>query len=501
MGAVYEARQVETGARVAVKIIHEHLLEGGRDGARRFRREARMAASTESEHLVRVLDAGDDDGLLYLVMEYLEGEDLQHLVDRLGPLAPDVALRIAAQALAGLQEAHEAFIIHRDIKPANIFLARRDGGEITVKILDFGIAKIKADPMQMSHTTGLTETDEFLGSPLYMSPEQVLSSRDVDHRTDLWSLGSTIYCALAGKAPHGAINSVGRLVYSICSSPPPPLTAAAPWVPPEVAAAIHGALQIDLTLRPPTAAAMREAIVALLPEGTALHERMLVPVDNGQRAEARRGEGDTQRGQAVTRADSTPARPRASSISVEPPLPSARGAPFESTVPDARSTSSLSPPTISVSVSSPVEGRRSAMTWAAMKGARQRAAAIVAGVALLLSIGAALLYRAPAQEASPGAAPHSAQTMAPHAQVSAAPSIAAPSSGQLALVPSAAAVKIDHAPAEPSRGAARPPSAGPTNKPAALAALRPAKPAASASAKPPDKEIPSMPDGPERSAE
>ena len=169
MGAVYEARATGTQERVAVKVMNSRLLELGGDGIHRFRREARAASAVDSKHIVRVIEFGDDEatGLLYLVMEHLEGEDLQHLVDRRGPLVPDAALRVAAQALIGLQKAHEARIIHRDIKPANLFLARGPDGEITVKLLDFGIAKIKADPLGAVHTTGLTNTGGILGSPLY----------------------------------------------------------------------------------------------------------------------------------------------------------------------------------------------------------------------------------------------------------------------------------------------------------------------------------------------
>jgi eukaryotic-like serine/threonine-protein kinase len=289
MGSVYQAEQKGTAERVAVKVINSRLLGPKSDGVHRFRREARAATAVDSKHIVQVLDSGTDKatGLLYLVMEYLQGEDLQHLLDRIGPLAPDAALRIAAQALLGLSKAHEARIVHRDIKPANLFLTRRKDGEVTIKLLDFGIAKIKADPLDLPHTTGLTNTGNFLGSPLYMSPEQVQSSRDVDARTDLWSLGSALYCALTGHPPHKHAESLGQLIITICASPPPPLRKAAPWVPPEVAKVVHGALGLKPSERYPSAAAMLEALLALLPDGFALREEMLVPVPEEQRAAAR----------------------------------------------------------------------------------------------------------------------------------------------------------------------------------------------------------------------
>jgi serine/threonine protein kinase len=270
MGAVYEAERVDTGERVAVKVLHGHLVIPGGDGPRRFRREAAAVRAIRGEHIPRVIDAGADraTGQLYLVTELLDGEDLQRLLDRVGPLSVGGALAIAAQALLGLCDAHAAGVVHRDIKPANLFLSRADGGALRVKLLDFGIAKVDgvalaaaptADPSALS----LTSSGSFLGSPLYMSPEQIQNSREVDHRTDLWSLGCVLYAALSGRAPHQHLTSLGQLLVAICVSKPPPLLDVAPWVPPEVAAVIHRALQLDPEARFPTAAAMLEAVRAL----------------------------------------------------------------------------------------------------------------------------------------------------------------------------------------------------------------------------------------------
>ncbi|KYF98631.1 hypothetical protein BE20_34345 [Sorangium cellulosum] len=127
----------------------------------------------------------------------------------------------------------------------------------------------------MAHTTGLTHTGSVLGSPLYMSPEQVQNGRDVDHRTDLWSLASALYCALAGHAPYQQVGTLGKLVYTICSTPPLPLHEIAPWVPVEVAAVLHGALALDPSARYPSAAAMLAAMRPLLTGGTALDPSMM----------------------------------------------------------------------------------------------------------------------------------------------------------------------------------------------------------------------------------
>ena len=286
MGSVYEAERTGTGERVAVKLIQTEKLRSGSEAAVRFRREAQAASAIHSPHVVRILDSGTDEatGNLYIVMEYLAGEDLRTLVDRVGPLPPGVALRIAGQALLGLQKAHETGVVHRDIKPANLFLARRGTGEIELVIVDFGIAKIRADASIVPHATGLTTTGSFLGSPLFMSPEQVQNSKDVDHRTDIWSLGTALYCALAGRAPHQDVAFPGKLIVTICAAPAPPLQQRAPWVAPEIAEVVHRALAIDPGQRWPSAAAMLDAIRLLAPDGFSLREDMLTGVGTEQRA-------------------------------------------------------------------------------------------------------------------------------------------------------------------------------------------------------------------------
>jgi serine/threonine-protein kinase len=277
MGSVYEARHVGTSRRVAVKLIRPDKLAPGGAAESRFRREARAAGAIRSPNIVEILDAGTDEatGHLYLVMEHLSGGDLKHLLDRAGSLSWEVALRIAGQALAGLAKAHAAGVVHRDIKPANLFLAREDDGTVTVKVLDFGVAKVRPDPLRGPETMSLTDTGGFVGSPLYMSPEQVQSSKNVDARADVWSLGCVLYAAMAGRAPHQHIESFARLVIAICGAAAPPLGDVAPGVPEEVAALVHRALAIDPEDRTPSAATMLEELRALLPGGLALHEEML----------------------------------------------------------------------------------------------------------------------------------------------------------------------------------------------------------------------------------
>ena len=286
MGEVYEAEHLGTGRRVALKLIRGRLLEVGPEAESRFRREARAAAAAPSPHIVEVLDSGEDSatGDLYLVMEHLRGDDLQRLLDRVGPLAPDVALRIAAQALVGLARLHEAGTVHRDVKPANLFLAQDDDGAITVKLLDFGVAKVTHEPRWAALTAGLTRADGLLGSPLYMSPEQMANGKLVDGRADLWSLGSALYCALAGVAPLAHVSNVFELLPAIRAGGAPALRERAPWVSPAVAEVVHRALAVDPAKRYPSAAAMLEAIRALLPGGSALRAEMLVGVSPEARA-------------------------------------------------------------------------------------------------------------------------------------------------------------------------------------------------------------------------
>ncbi|TKC95719.1 serine/threonine-protein kinase [Polyangium fumosum] len=275
MGAVYEAAHTETGARVAVKVLHHHLAAG--EGLRRFRREAQAVSRIQSPHIVRILDTGTDEpsGALYLVTELLEGEDLQRLIDRIGTLSLRGALGITSQILRGLAAAHAARVVHRDIKPANLFLAREPNGTLTVKILDFGIAKVRAEPLGLGQTTDLTATGNLLGSPLYMSPEQVQNSRDVDHRTDLWSLGCVLYAALAGRAPHQHLSSIGQLLVAICVTPARPLVEVAPWVPADVAEVVARALAIPAESRPQSAEVMLSELARFVSPDETLREDLL----------------------------------------------------------------------------------------------------------------------------------------------------------------------------------------------------------------------------------
>jgi serine/threonine-protein kinase len=283
MGSVYEAEELGTGRRVAIKLINKNLSgEDGESLIRRFEREARAAGSIDTEHIARCFGAGTDPetGSPFMVLEYLVGEDLQHVLRRLGPLDPGLALRIVAQACQGLAKAHEAKVVHRDIKPANLFLAQAGDGARSVKILDFGVAKIRRDPGEAGgETAGLTRTGSMLGSPLYMSPEQARSVKNVDHRSDIWSMGVVLYQALAGRTPYQHISGLGDLILTLCSDQPPPVQQFAPWVTPEIAAILDFSLRVDPNERFQSAAEMLAALLSLLPDGVEVTEAMLVPLD------------------------------------------------------------------------------------------------------------------------------------------------------------------------------------------------------------------------------
>ena len=215
MGIVVAATHLELAHRVAIKFLHDEMAASPTI-VERFLREARAVVSLRTEHVCRVTDVGrTDSGAPYIVMELLDGSDLQRAVMK-QPLPVTTAVEYVMQACIALAEAHRAGIIHRDLKPANLFVTRRlDGGPL-VKVLDFGIAKALAE-------TGAQLTQQAaMGSPGYMSPEQLQSARDVDVRTDIWALGVTLYQLLAGRLPFAAATAT-EIAIRVANDPPDPL--------------------------------------------------------------------------------------------------------------------------------------------------------------------------------------------------------------------------------------------------------------------------------------
>ena len=215
MGIVVAATHIELGHRVAIKLLRDEMAQSPTI-VERFLREARSVVGLRTEHVCKVSDIGRlDTGAPFIVMELLEGVDLQHVVHK-QPLPVTTAVEYVLQACVALAEAHAAGIIHRDLKPANLFVTRRlDGGPL-VKVLDFGIAKALAD-------TGANLTHQSaMGSPGYMSPEQIQSARDVDVRTDLWALGVTLYQLLSARMPFPAASHT-EIAIKVATEPPAPL--------------------------------------------------------------------------------------------------------------------------------------------------------------------------------------------------------------------------------------------------------------------------------------
>jgi len=231
MGVVVAAWHTELEQRVAVKFLNPVALERS-DTAERFRREARAAAKIRSEHVARVIDVGTmDGGLPYMVMEYLEGHDISEEMRMHGLLPVSDSVHFVLQAIEALAEAHSAGIVHRDLKPANLFLALRPDGTRIVKVLDFGISKslIGGSVAELS----LTRTAALIGSPLYMSPEQMRSAKDVDIRTDIWSLGVILYEMLTGQPPYTG-DSIPALCASLLNDSPRPMHQLRPEISPQL---------------------------------------------------------------------------------------------------------------------------------------------------------------------------------------------------------------------------------------------------------------------------
>lgn len=245
MGVVLAARHIELGELYAIKMMHTRLPTAD-DAAGRFVREARASARLKGDHVARVHDVGrTDEGDLYMVMEYLEGMDLKTYLAQNGRLPMEEAVDYILQACDGIGEAHEAGIVHRDIKPANLFLLRkRKTGQSLVKVVDFGISK----NLNPGEGTELTQSGTMLGSPLYMSPEQMQYAHQVDSRTDIWSLGVVLYELITGKVPFPG-DTMTQVVHGVMHLEPKSVRFHVPTVPPSLDAVIAQCLRKDAEQR------------------------------------------------------------------------------------------------------------------------------------------------------------------------------------------------------------------------------------------------------------
>jgi eukaryotic-like serine/threonine-protein kinase len=258
-GDVYEATHLVLGVPVAVKVLRPGPPETGDIRRKRFLREARVAAGLRTEHVVRIFDVVAPEaevGPTYIVMELLQGETLAQRVERVGPLPVAEAVDFVLQACRPLVQMHAQGIVHRDVKPSNLFLARDADGKESIKLLDFGVAAFQRP---VARDSSLTFTEAMVGTPRYMAPEQVQSSKNVDARADVWALGITLYEMLAGTPPFDG-QTVLAVLNQIERQEPLLLAKARPEVPPELATLVHACLAKDPAGRPASAQKLAAAL-------------------------------------------------------------------------------------------------------------------------------------------------------------------------------------------------------------------------------------------------
>ncbi|HEY2517106.1 MAG TPA: serine/threonine-protein kinase, partial [Polyangiaceae bacterium] len=248
MAAVFAAEHLDLDQKIALKFLLPELCHDA-EIVERFLREGRAATKIRSEHVVRVHDVGVLDGRPYLVMEYLEGKDLDHLLAQHGALPVATAVDYLLQACEAIAEAHAVEIIHRDLKPANLFLTHRADGSASVKVLDFGISKMHAPTRAGSGVTPrATLVTTVMGSPHYMPPEQMESSAQVDARADIWSLGTILYELLANQQAFEGW-SITEVCARVMRGHPAPLSTRRSDVPPALQAIIDRCLEKEPSAR------------------------------------------------------------------------------------------------------------------------------------------------------------------------------------------------------------------------------------------------------------
>jgi serine/threonine-protein kinase len=322
MGVVVAARHVQLGELVAIKFLLSEMTVDP-EVVQRFAREARAAVRIKSEHVARVSDVGAlENGAPYMVMEYLDGNDLGAVLAKQGPLAQEDAVDFVAQACEAIAEAHALGIVHRDLKPSNLMAVVRSDGSLCVKVLDFGISKIT----QAGDGPDLvrTKTAMALGSPLYMSPEQMVSARDVDGRTDIWALGAILYELVSGRTPFVA-ESFAALVLEVTQGQLTPLGQVRRGVPAGLAAVVARCLAKDRKDRYDTVADLALALMPFAPE------RARLPIERAVRI--LRGSGSSNAAIQETLAQSMrQPQPSASGVGRSSPVASERSPQFPTSV-------------------------------------------------------------------------------------------------------------------------------------------------------------------------
>jgi serine/threonine-protein kinase len=414
MGVVVKAMHLQLHQPVAMKFLLPEVL-GNQQVVQRFLREAQAAVRLKSEHVARVIDVGSlETGAPYMVLEYLEGADLSNFPR--SQLSVGGVVDLMLQACEALAEAHSLGIVHRDVKPANFFITRGSDGAPLLKVLDFGISK---SPVAGSN---LTATQSVMGTPAYMSPEQMRSSRDVDHRTDIWALGVVLYELLQGVPPYGG-DTFSSMVIKVVNDPLPRMTVALPG---DLDAIVYRCLEKDPARRFQNVAELAQAL-------------------------AKYAQSDTQAAISVQRTRSI--------IGLE-----AR----RSSVESGAGGRAIPPSTLSGAVGAQTRPPGSGRRWP-----------IVAGLVVLVAVVAVAVVASNGgggpKAAGPGPAAPTAASPSPPA---AAPAATPPASGAVATTPAPAPAAAPAAPVAPPPAAPpAPPPATPPPAPA-TAVAQPSAPAA-----------------------
>lgn len=267
MGAVYEANHRLIGRRFAVKLLHAEFT-GDEDTVRRFEQEARIATAIGHDHIIDITDMGrTEEGELFIAMEFLEGRDLAYLLRMEAPLPLRRACHIVVQMLSALEAAHETGIVHRDLKPANVFLSPRGIDPDYVKIVDFGISKVRDARAGLS--LGMTQDGDILGTPLYMSPEQARGDVDVTPASDIYAVGVILFEMLTARLPFNA-DSLTHLLGKIMGEKPANIAELRPDLPGEIVDAINCALEKDVGDRFDSVKSFRRVVGEFSPETSSI---------------------------------------------------------------------------------------------------------------------------------------------------------------------------------------------------------------------------------------
>jgi serine/threonine protein kinase len=380
MGVVTKCLHMQLGELVAIKMLRRDVLDD-RDAVERFMREAQAAARLRSEYVARVIDVGRfENNVPYMIMEFLDGHDLGELIDDRGCLPVPWAAEMMMQTAEALAEAHSIGIVHRDVKPTNLFVTWRPDGSALVKVLDFGIARAPVGTDLV-----LTQTQSLLGTPAYMSPEQMRSARMVDARSDIWSLGTVMYELIEGRRPFEA-ESFSEMCVKVAVDAPSPMRNAPP--------ALQQVIMRCLAKSPE----QRYANMAEL--GNALRPFMRDPKTAGILVE--RMHRMIERGGQIDWASGTP-MPAEGQTPVPAPAPGATPAPAITNPPAALAAAAPAPaaptsladePPIPAQILQPPRGKRrhGSLDDATLKGPPRRKNGILfVGMAALLGIGIGLI--------------------------------------------------------------------------------------------------------------